>query len=63
MGKQKLHSVFVLKLEKMNSCRMFIFVELLYVDSICILILHCEEVGDERERNAARFFWNSVRKT
>lgn len=50
MGKQKLHSVFVLKLERMNSCRMFVFVELLYVNSICILILLCEEVGDERER-------------
>lgn len=49
MGKQKLHSVFVLNLERMNSCKMFVFVELQYVNNICILILHCEEVGDERE--------------
>lgn len=54
MGKQKLHCVFVLKLEKMNSCRMFVFVEVLYVNSICILILHCDEVGNEREREMLR---------
>lgn len=50
MGKQKLYSVAVLKLEKTNSCKVFVFAELLYVKNVCILILHFEEVGDERER-------------
>ena len=40
----------VLRPERMSSDRMFLFVELLYVNNVCILILHCEEVEDEKER-------------
>lgn len=54
----------VLRSERMSNDRMFVFVELLYVNDICIIILHREEAEDKREREVVQdSFWNSVRKT
>lgn len=48
----------------MSSDGIFVFVELLYVNNVCILILHQKEVEDEREREVVRgFFLQPVRKT